>query len=79
MFANGVWELCIAELIGSFLNFSNAVVINVGINIRATPIPLAKKFVTTPIFYLFQPHLIASKYRMKNISYFKIKNINVFI
>ena len=50
----GMWEPVLAEIISSFLKKGEAV-IDVGANIGASTIPLAKKYIDCH-FYLFEPH-----------------------
>ncbi len=50
----GIWEPALAEIISSFLNDGEAV-IDIGANIGASSIPLAKKYKNS-YFYLFEPH-----------------------
>ena len=77
VFINGVWEPHISELIGGFLNVPNAAVIDVGANVGATSIPLAKHF-TEARFFLFEPHPIIFNDLVRNISFNKIENIKAY-
>jgi FkbM family methyltransferase len=77
VYLNGVWEPHIAELIASYLNVPNAAVIDVGANIGATSIPLAKHF-TEVRFFLFEPHPIIFSDLRNNISFNKLSNIDAF-
>lgn len=77
VFVDGIWEPHIAELIASYLNVPNAAVIDVGANIGATSIPLAKHF-TEARFFLFEPHPIIFKDLKNNISFNKLSNIEAY-
>lgn len=50
----GIWDPVLADIISSFLKDGEAVV-DVGANIGASTIPLAKKYKGS-VFYLFEPH-----------------------
>jgi FkbM family methyltransferase len=77
VFLNGNWEPNIAELIASYLHGPNVAVIDVGANIGATSIPLAKHF-TDVKFFLFEPHPIIFKDLRNNISFNKLSNIESY-
>lgn len=75
VFLNQIWEPRIAELVSSYLNESNVAVIDVGANIGATSIPLAKHFPDTS-FFLFEPHPAVFEQLRNNLSFNKLSNIS---
>jgi FkbM family methyltransferase len=77
VFLNGMWEPHIVELIASYLKAPNTAVIDVGANIGATSIPIAKHF-TESKFFLFEPHPIIYEDLINNISYNKLSNIEAY-
>jgi FkbM family methyltransferase len=77
IYLNGTWEPHIAELIASYLNVPNAAVIDVGANIGASSIPLAKHF-TEVRFFLFEPHPIIFKDLRNNISFNRLSNVEAY-
>lgn len=73
-FLYGAWEPHILSLISNFLNSTKGSVIDVGANIGASSLPLAKIHQDSQ-FYLFEPHPVVFQDLINNISINKIKNI----
>lgn len=71
------WEPHILELISSYLLHPNQVMIDIGANIGATTVPLAKKYINTQ-FYLFEPHPKAFADLQINCNYNKLANVKLF-
>lgn len=74
VYLDGIWEPHIAQLISGYLIGSQHSVIDVGANIGATSIPLAKYFHKTN-FYLFEPHPLVYDDLINNISYNNLGNV----
>lgn len=55
IYLHGMWAPHITELMASYLNETGQAVLDIGANVGATSIPLAKRFPGTR-FYLFEPH-----------------------
>jgi len=68
----GIWEPALAEIISSFLKEGEAV-IDVGANIGASTIPLAKKYRDCH-FYLFEPHPLIFEDLKENIKNNSLSN-----
>jgi len=51
---NGAWEPHIADILASYMR-TDEIIIDIGANIGASTIPLAKKYLDS-LFYLFEPH-----------------------
>jgi FkbM family methyltransferase len=77
IFLNGMWEPHIAELIASYLNCPNSAVIDVGANVGATSIPLAKHF-NEVRFFLFEPHPIVFNDLKNNVSFNNLSNVEAY-
>jgi len=75
VFLHELWEPHIAELIAGYLNEPKAAVVDVGANIGATSIPLAKHFPNVS-FHLFEPHPIVFDDLNHNLSFNKLSNVN---
>ena len=76
IFIDGMWEPHIANLISSYLLKSNIAVLDIGANIGATTIPLAKKYPNAK-FYLFEPHPEVFSTLQENCSYNKLTNVEL--
>lgn len=76
IFLDGLWEPHIAELISSFLK-DGGVVLDIGANIGASTIPLAKVHPRVN-FYLYEPHPGVFIDLCRNIAYNRLENINAF-
>lgn len=74
VYLNGIWEPYIAKILSSYLNGENKIVIDVGANIGANTIPLAKHFPKVQ-FHLFEPHPFIFSELKDNISINKLQNI----
>ena len=74
VYLNKIWEPHLADLITGYLNDPNAAFIDVGANIGATSIPLAKHFKGVR-FFLFEPHPLVFQDLENNISFNKLTNI----
>jgi len=55
VYLNRIWEPHLADLMAGYLNEPGAVFVDVGANIGATSIPLAKHFKGAS-FFLYEPH-----------------------
>lgn len=55
IFLHGTWSAHLMELMASYLDGAGLAMLDVGANVGATSIPLAKRFPETH-FYLFEPH-----------------------
>lgn len=73
---NGIWEPHIAEIMSANIR-SGCIVIDIGANIGASTIPLAKKFPDS-IFYVIEPHPEVFTDLKENISINRLKNIRLF-
>lgn len=73
---DGNWEPHIIELMASYLQNPNQVMLDIGANIGATSVPLAKKYNQTQ-FYLFEPHPQAFSDLQKNCNYNKLANVKL--
>ena len=71
----GLWEPHIVKLISSFLINCNGSIIDIGANIGAISIPLAKKHHDKK-FFLFEPHPEIFKELKNNIDYNRLKNVH---
>lgn len=76
VYLDGIWEPHIIEMIAGYLQNSKDIVIDVGANIGATSIPLAKHFPEAQ-FYLYEPHPFVFKDLRNNVSYNKLTNVYV--
>lgn len=76
VFVNQMWEPHIAELIASYLTAPGNIVIDVGANIGASSIPLARKFPDTE-FYLFEPHPDIFSDLSENVMLNRCRNVNI--
>lgn len=76
VFLKGIWEPHITELIASYLQNPNQIVVDVGANIGAVSIPLAKKYQDI-CFYLFEPHPQLFFSLHENCSINKLSNIKL--
>lgn len=74
VYLNKIWEPHLADLIACYLNEPNAAFVDVGANIGATSIPLAKHFKDVR-FFLFEPHPLVFQDLEKNVSFNKLTNI----
>jgi FkbM family methyltransferase len=74
VYLDGIWEPHVIELVAGYLHNSNNIMIDVGANVGATSIPLARHF-TEVHFYLFEPHPQVFKDLQTNISYNKLNNV----
>lgn len=74
VYFDGVWEKHIADLIAGYLNEEGGCVIDIGANVGASSIPLAKAFPKST-FYLFEPHPIIFGTLMGNIAYNRLENV----
>jgi FkbM family methyltransferase len=72
----GIWEPHVAEMISSYVQ-NDEIVIDVGANIGASTIPLAKQYPDT-LFYLFEPHPEVFGDLLENICLNRLKNIHSF-
>jgi FkbM family methyltransferase len=77
VYLEGVWEPHIIDTISGYLQNSSDIVIDVGANIGATSIPLAKHFPDAQ-FYLYEPHPTVFSDLENNISYNKLTNIYAY-
>jgi FkbM family methyltransferase len=75
VYIHGIWEPHITELISSYLSKSNGALVDIGANIGAISIPLAKHYPNSH-FYLFEPHPYIFNDLKDNISYNLLKNIS---
>lgn len=71
------WEPHLADLIAGYLTDPDPAFIDVGANIGATSIPLAKHFKHVR-FFLFEPHPIVFKDLENNLSFNKLTNIETY-
>lgn len=76
IFLKGIWEPHIAELIASYLRSPGQIVVDVGANIGAVSIPLAKRYPDT-CFYLFEPHPQIFSSLSSNCGVNKLSNIKL--
>lgn len=74
IYLDGIWDKNIAKIFSVYLNESKNTVIDIGANIGATSIPLAKRYPNSH-FYLFEPHPFIFNKLINNINYNKLKNI----
>jgi FkbM family methyltransferase len=74
VYLDGTWEPHIAKIISGYLNDSKNAVIDVGANIGAVSIPLAKHYPNSH-FYLFEPHPFIFSKLINNINYNKLENV----
>jgi hypothetical protein len=74
VYLNKIWEPHLADLIAGYLSGPNAVFVDVGANIGATSIPLAKHFKDAR-FFLFEPHPIVFQDLENNVGFNKLTNI----
>ena len=77
IYLDGIWEPHVLELIAGYLTGSDGVVIDVGANVGATSIPLAKCFPETQ-FYLYEPHPSVFVDLSNNISFNKLENVRAY-
>lgn len=77
VYIEGVWEPHIANLIYSMIQPGNQIIIDIGANIGASSIPLAKKCSDCD-FYLFEPHPEVFLQLKKNCALNKLENIRLF-
>ena len=75
IYVNGNWEFHILDLISSFLTDEEGIMVDVGSNIGAISIPLAKKHCNIN-FLLFEPHPEIYKILCNNLSINKLNNVN---
>lgn len=73
---NGIWEPHIAEILSANIR-SDCIVIDIGANIGASTIPLAKKFPDS-FFYLFEPHPEVFLDLKENVILNRLENIRLF-
>jgi len=76
IYIDGLWEPQIASLISAYL-MNGGIVIDIGANIGATSIPLAK-YHTKAEFYLFEPHPGVFVDLSANVAYNKLENVKIF-
>ncbi len=76
VYLDGIWEPHISEMIAGYLQNSRDIVIDVGANIGATSIPLAKHF-SQAQFYLYEPHPLVFENLRNNVSFNKLSNVYV--
>ena len=76
VYLDGIWEPHITEIIAAYLQNSRDIVIDVGANIGATSIPLAKHF-SQAQFYLYEPHPLVFENLRNNVNYNKLSNVYV--
>ncbi len=74
VYLKGGWETHLIDLISSYLNERESTFIDIGANIGATSIPLAKYHPQTD-FQLFEPHPLLFKNLCDNISFNKLSNV----
>lgn len=72
-----LWEPHIVNLISSFIKNSNGSVLDIGANVGAISIPLAKKYQKTN-FYLFEAHPEIYEELIINKSYNRLDNIDLY-
>ena len=72
-----LWEPHIVNLISSFIENSNGSVLDIGANVGAISIPLAKKYQKTN-FYLFEAHPEIYEELIINKSYNRLDNIELY-
>lgn len=75
IYLDGLWEPHIVKLISSFLSNCDGSIIDIGANIGAISIPLAKKHHDLN-FFLFEPHPEIFKELKNNIDYNRLKNVH---
>jgi len=76
IYTDGLWEPQIVGLISSYLK-NGGIAIDIGANIGATSIPLAKHH-TNAEFYLFEPHPGVFADLSTNVAYNKLENVKIF-
>lgn len=74
VYLNKIWEPHLVDLMAGYLNDPNVAFVDVGANIGATSIPLAKHFKHVK-FFLFEPHPLLFKDLENNVSFNKLTNI----
>ncbi|MBT4594339.1 FkbM family methyltransferase [bacterium] len=74
IFISGVWEEQTAKLLSLCLNNSKEIVVDIGANVGATSIPLAKKFPNT-LFHTFEPHPTVFSDLKYNVSINRLTNV----
>lgn len=72
----GLWEPHVARLIASFLQPPGRIVIDVGANVGATTIPLAKRFPDAR-FHLFEPHALVFEMLQTNCRINRLANVTL--
>lgn len=76
IYLDGIWDGGLTKLIHSFLNGPNSVLVDVGANIGAVTIPLARVYPDVK-FYCFEPHPSIFRRLTENVSINKLQNVTL--
>lgn len=74
LYLNGLWEPHILEIISSCINNQKGIMIDIGANVGATTIPIAKLNSKTT-FHSFEPHPHIYQDLLCNVSFNKLQNV----
>lgn len=76
IYLDGIWAGSMINLIYQFLNGPNAVMVDVGANIGAVTVPLARVYPDVR-FYCFEPHPSVFQRLTENVSINKLQNVTL--